>query len=83
MSTGDSDLDELAGVAGVIALSLVASGSPDAPFDEEFKIDGAPFIVTEAIIERVAESIEAEVLGAAIISSVEEGTMADLFGHKR
>jgi hypothetical protein len=83
VSTGDGDLDEFAWVVGVIARFLVASGAPDATFDEQFEIDATPFIVTEAVIERVAKLVDAEVPGAAVISSIEERTMMDLFGHKR
>ena len=84
VSTSDCDLDELTAIVAVIARSidLLASRPPHAPLDQQFEIDRAPFIVAEAVVEGMAEAVEAEMLGAAVVGAVEEGTMMDLLGHK-
>lgn len=83
VSTSDRDLDELAAVGAVIARSvdLLAPSPHHTPLDQQLKIYATPFIVPKAVVEGMPEPVEAEVLGTAIVGTVEERTMANLLSH--
>jgi hypothetical protein len=51
------------------------AGSPHAPLDEQFQISWAALILPEAMVECVIEPIQAEVMCASGISSIQERTV--------
>jgi hypothetical protein len=87
-AAADRELDER-GVGGVDivgpsgGVEFVGAGTADAALDQEFDINAAPLVIAEAVVEGVAEGVEAEVLGAPGVGAVEERTVVALVvvGH--
>jgi hypothetical protein len=88
-STGDGDLDEADALGGRVgedisgSVEVETAGAPDAAFGEELEVEAAPFVVTEAVVERVVEGVEAEMPRAPVVGAVEEGAVVAAFGHMR
>jgi hypothetical protein len=86
-AAGDRELDER-GVGGVDIVGpcgggivFVYTGAADAALDQELDVHAAPLVVAEAVVERVAEGVEAEVLGAPGVGAVEERAVVAWVGH--
>jgi len=62
-------------------IEFVPAGTADAAFDEEFDVHAAPLVVAETVVERVAERVEAEVLGAPCVGAIQERAVVALVGH--
>jgi hypothetical protein len=56
-------------------ISKISPGAVDAAFDEAFDIHGAVLVTAEAVLVSIAQIVEVEVLRAAIVGSIQEGTM--------
>jgi hypothetical protein len=85
-AAGDRELDErgvgVVDIVGPCGIEIVlAAGAADAALDEEFEVDAAALVVAEAVVEGVAEGVEAEVPGAAGVGAVEEGAVVVVVGH--
>ena len=85
-AAGDRELDER-GVRGVdivvpCGVEFVGAGTADAALDQEFDVHAAPLVIAETVVERVAEGVEAEVLGAPGVGAIQErAVVALLIGH--
>jgi hypothetical protein len=86
-AAGDRELDER-GVGGVDIVGpwgdgivFVGAGAADAALDQELDVHAAPLVVAEAVVERVAEGVEAEVPRAAGVGAIQERAVVALVGH--
>jgi len=84
-AAGDGELDER-GVVGVDigggpSFEFVPAGAADAALDEQLEVDATPFVIVEAVVERVPECVEAEVLRAAGVGTVQERAVVATVGH--
>jgi hypothetical protein len=85
-AAGDRELDER-GMGGVDivgpcgGVEFVRAGAADAAFDQELDVHAAPLVVAEAVFERVAERVEAEVLGAPGVGAIQERAVVAWVGH--
>ena len=83
-AAGDRELDER-GVVGVGigggSVEFVPAGAADAALDEQLEVDAATLVVVEAVVERVPEGVEAEVLRAAGVGTVQERAVVAAVGH--
>ena len=85
----DRELDE--GGVGVVDIGggpccgevkvVLGAGAADAALDEELEVHAAALVVAEAVLERVAEGVEAEVPRAAGVGAVQERAVVAVFGH--
>jgi hypothetical protein len=82
-AAGDGELDERAGVGIDIGPSFefMPAGAADAAFHEQFDVDAATLVIVEAVVEGVPEGVDAEVLRAAGVGTVEERTVVAALGH--
>jgi hypothetical protein len=84
-AAGDRELDER-GVGGMDIVGpggfkFVCAGAADAALDQELDVHAAPLVVAEAVVEGVAEGVEAEVPGATCVGAIEERAVVALVGH--
>jgi hypothetical protein len=85
-AAGDRELDER-GVGGVDivgpcgGIEFVGAGAADAAFDQELDVHAAPLVIAEAVVERVAEGVEAEMPGAPGVGAIQERAVVALVGH--
>ena len=83
-AAGDRELDER-GVVGVGigggSVEFVPAGAADAALDEQLEVDATTLVVVEAVVERVPEGVEAEVLRAAGVGTVQEWAVVATVGH--
>jgi hypothetical protein len=84
-AAGDRELDERGvvgvGIGGDPSIEFVPAGAADAALDEQLEVDATPFVIVEAVIERVPECVEAEVLRAAGVGTVQERAVVAAVGH--
>ena len=85
-STGDRELREsfavaMAGIAR--SVGVVAPGAPHAALDQQLEVDRATLVEAEAIVEGVAQIVEAEMPRAAGIGAVQERAVVACLGHKQ
>jgi len=83
-AAGDRELDER-GVVGVDiggpSFEIMTAGAADAALDEQLEVDATPLVVVKAVVERVPEGVEAEVLRAAGVGTVQERAVVAAVGH--
>jgi len=85
-AAGDRELDER-GVGGVDivgpsgGIEFVCAGTADAALDQELDVHAAPLVIAEAVVEGVAEGVQAEVPGAPGVGAVQERAVMALIGH--
>ena len=79
-STGDRELDDVGEAVVVRAVMAHSDGGfetlaacpSDAALDEQFRVRRAGFVLREAVLEGVAEVVDAEVPGAAGVGTIQE-----------
>src|SRR4051794_15067133 len=91
-STGDRDLDDVVAAAAVRAAmsrsvvfadGIEPAGAADAAFAEQLAVRAARLVLAEAVLEGVAEVVDAEVPGAAGVGAVQEGAVVAGVRHIR
>jgi hypothetical protein len=84
-AAGDRELDErgvgAVDIVGPCGLEFVGAGTADAALDEELDVHAAPLVIAEAVVERVAEGVEAEVPGAPGVGTIQKRAVVALVGH--
>src|SRR5690606_24893269 len=84
VAMGERDLDEACGCIGFRDLAGREDGRQGparASLDQAFKVNRALLVLVEAVLQGMVQIVQAEVLGAAAIGTVQEWTMVGASAH--